>query len=76
MSTTTCPIAVAAARISDLFPYSVRTWPRLDPAGKTPRGHRVGQKKLWNIADLERWAGWGYVDRAEFDRRAAEEGKP
>ena len=68
-STTTKPeqLAVDARGMSKLVPFSVRTLRRMDSAGKIPKGHRVGGKKLWRVSDLALWAKLGFPDREEFE---------
>lgn len=66
-STPTEPIALDAAGVSRLFPFGIRTWRRMDAAGKCPRGHKVGQKRLWLVADLKRWAEFGFPTRDDFE---------
>lgn len=75
MSASTAPIAVDAAGIAELFPFAVRTWRRMDAAGRCPRGHRVGQRKCWLVVDLQRWAEFGFPGRADFEKRVAQEGR-
>ena len=53
--------------------FSVLHWRSMDSAGKTPAGFKVGGRKLWRMRDLERWAQWGFCDRAEFQTRLAAE---
>ena len=66
------PLAVdARGVIGSIFPgcFSLRTWRSMDAGGKTPAGFKVGGRKLWRMRDLERWAEWGFCDRAEFQAR-------
>ena len=60
-------LAVDARGMSKLVPFSVRTLRRMDSAGKIPKGHRVGGKKLWRVGDLTLWAKLGFPDREEFE---------
>lgn len=62
-------IAVDARGVTRLLPFGVRTWRRLDAAGKCPAGFRVGQKKLWRVEDLRGWARLGFPDRKTFEER-------
>ena len=63
-------LAVDARGMSKLVPFSVRTLRRMDSAGRIPKGHRVGGKKLWRVSDLTRWAELGFPDREEFEATA------
>ena len=63
-------LAVDARGMSKLVPFSVRTLRRMDSAGKLPRGHKVGGKKLWRVTDLVLWAKLGFPDREEFEATA------
>ena len=65
------PIAVTVSEMSKLVPFAVRTLRRMDSAGKLPRGHRVGGKKLWRVSDLTLWAKLGFPDREEFEARTS-----
>jgi hypothetical protein len=47
-------------------------WCRLEVAGKTPAGFRLGRKKLYRRADLELWVEWGLPPRQEFAARLAQ----
>jgi len=60
-------IAVDAKGVCRLLPFGVRTWRRLDAAGKCPRAFRVDQKKMWRVEDLRQWARRGFPDRATFE---------
>jgi hypothetical protein len=64
-------IGLDARGVSKIFPFSIRTWRRMDSSGKCPRGYRVGQKKIWNYSTLKMWAELGYPTRADFENRAA-----
>lgn len=73
---TITPIAVdARGVVGRVFPgcFALRTWRSMDSSGKAPTGFKVGGRKLWRIADLERWAEWGFCDRAEFQTRLKDE---
>ena len=61
------PLAVTVREMSKLVPFGVRTLRRMDSAGKLPRGHKVGGKKLWRISDLKLWTQFGFPDREEFE---------
>jgi len=65
------PLAVDAADIvaSVLPAFSLRTWRRMDSSGRCPRGFKIGGRKLWRLADLQRWVALGFPDRREFDER-------
>ena len=67
------PLALDAAHITSAdgpFPnLSLRTWRSLDSAGKVPRGHFVGGRKLWRTSDLQLWTAWAFPDRTEFEQR-------
>ena len=63
-------LAVDARGMSKLVPFSVRTLRRMDSAGKIPKGHRVGGKKLWRVSDLVLCAKFGFPDRAKFEQMA------
>ena len=63
-------LAVDARGMSKLVPFSVRTLRRMDSAGKIPKGHRVGGKKLWRVSDLVLWAKFGFPDREKFEQLA------
>jgi len=70
------PLAVDAARICrEILPdIGLRTWRRMDSAGKVPRGMRVGGKKLWAVEDLRLWVELGCPDRETFERARADRG--
>ena len=63
-------LAVDVRQMSKLVPFSIRTLRRMDSAGKIPKGHRVGGKKLWLVADLRQWAKFGFPDREKFEQLA------
>jgi len=65
------PIAVTAREVKWFFPWSVRSWRRLDSGGKTPRGRRVGGLKMWLVDDLRLWARWDFPERSVFEARLA-----
>lgn len=67
----TVPLSIDARRIvAEVFPdLSLRTWRRMDAAGKCPRGHRCGGRKLWHMRELDRWAQWGFPGRKVFEVR-------
>jgi len=70
-------LAVDARTITNaVFPnISLRTWRRLDSGGRCPRAYRVGARKLWRLADLRRWADWGFPIRADFEAKLRAEGR-
>jgi len=43
---------------------------RLDACEKCPAAFNLGQRKLWRVADLQRWADAGFPDRKTFEGRA------
>lgn len=67
------PLLADAGRItSEILPdISLRAWRALDAAGKCPKAVTLGRRKLWRVADLERWAALGCPDRREFERLTA-----
>ena len=60
------PLALDARAAAKMFSLSLRTWRRMDSAGRIPPGFKLGGRKLWRRADLEQWAEWGFPDRAGF----------
>ena len=66
------PIALDAKGVIErLFPsIGLRTWRRLDACEKCPAAFNIGQRKLWRVADLQRWAEAGFPDRKTFEGRA------
>ena len=64
-------LAVSADQIGALqiVPIGVRTWRRMDAAGKVPPPIRLGGRKLWRTSDLHQWVEWGCPERAEFEQR-------
>lgn len=63
------PIAIDAKGVAGLFPFSVRSWRRLDSAGRCPRGYRVSGHKVWRVRELQEWAAAGFPTRAEWEAR-------
>ena len=63
-------LAVDVRQMAKMVPFSIRTLRRMDSAGKLPRGHRVGGKKLWRTADLALWAKLGFPNREKFEEMA------
>ena len=61
-------LAVTVGQMCKMVPFSVRTLRRMDSAGKIPRGHRVGGKKLWLVSDLKHWVKLGFPDREKFEQ--------
>ena len=55
--------AKAAARMCGV---SERSWWRLDSACKTPTSFMLGGRRLWRVADLERWVAAGFPNRKDF----------
>lgn len=53
-------IAISEAEIPEVLPWSARTWRRMISGGLAPKGIRVGGKRLWVLADLQRWASEGF----------------
>jgi len=72
------PLALDAEDvIGPLLPsLSVRTWRRMDSAGRIPRGVRIGGRKLWRVADVKLWIELGGPDRAGYEAMAAEVSQP
>ena len=60
------PIAIDAVGVARLFSVSLRTVRRWDSAGRLPRGHCIGKRKLWRLADLREWAASGFPNRREI----------
>lgn len=46
---------------------SVRTWSRLEAAGKIPAPTRVGKAKRWRAQELKDWIDAGCPDRARWE---------
>ncbi len=65
---TTLPIAVVAKDAASLIGLSERTWWRLNTTGRTPRGFKVGKRRVWRVADLHAWADMGFPPREVFER--------
>lgn len=66
-------LAVDVRQMAKMVPFSIRTLRRMDSAGKMPKGHRVGGKKLWRVGDLVLWARLGFPDREEFEAMAEQD---
>ncbi len=62
-------LSVGAKDAAALVGVSVRTWWRLEAAGRTPLGSKVGGRRLWRMADLRAWVDLGFPRREEFDAR-------
>jgi len=65
------PLAMTASQIAEqgIVPVSLRTWRRMDSAGKCPRGLTCGGRKVWRLSDLRLWAEWDFPDRRVFEAR-------
>jgi predicted DNA-binding transcriptional regulator AlpA len=61
------PALLSAERSSMLAGVSVRTWSRLNSAGKIPSAVRVGKAKRWRAQELKDWIESGCPDRARWE---------
>ena len=61
---------VVAARMASV---SRATWRRLFVRGMTPAGLKLGRKRLWVKADIERWISLRCPDRATFEAIQAQQ---
>jgi excisionase family DNA binding protein len=55
---------VLAARLTGI---SRSTWQRLFVSGKTPASLKLGRKRLWNKAEIERWIEAKCPDRRTWE---------
>jgi predicted DNA-binding transcriptional regulator AlpA len=53
------PLAVSGTDAARLAGVSRSTWFRLVASGRAPRGLYLGSKRLWTVAELERWLAAG-----------------
>ena len=57
------PLLVKRRQAAKLCGVSLATWDRLDAAKKTPAAVRLGQAKLYSVAELIDWINHGCPDR-------------
>ena len=68
------PLAVRPPVAAAMVGVSRNLLDRQRDAGRTPAPLRIGGCVVYRVADLERWAAWGFPDRREFEaRRDAED---
>jgi len=60
------PLAVSAAEAAALLGVSRSTWYDWHDAGKTPRGLKIGGRRLWDYAELQRWVSAGAPPRVKW----------
>ncbi len=65
-------IAVDYLGFARLVPFATRTLRSMCSKGLLPPSHKLGGKRLWLVADVERWAEWGFPGEAEFVARQAD----
>lgn len=64
-------IVVDYAGFARLVPYAVRTLRTMRSKGLLPPAHKLGGKRLWLVADIQRWAEMKFPTEAEFVRMQA-----
>ena len=57
------PVLLTAREAARLCGFSLRTWWRLDSAGKIPAAIRFGRSKRWSAETLRAWVKAGCPDR-------------
>jgi predicted DNA-binding transcriptional regulator AlpA len=56
-----------AKRCSSIVGISLRSWWRLNSAGKIPAAMSIGRVKRWRARELELWIEAGCPDRAKWE---------
>jgi predicted DNA-binding transcriptional regulator AlpA len=65
------PLLVKRRQAAKLCGVSLATWDRLDAAKKTPAAVRLGQAKLYSVAELIDWINHGCPDRKTWQAMQA-----
>ena len=70
MSEDRTSLLITAESAATMCSFSMRTWNRMDSAGKVPKPIYFGSRiKRWNREELERWIAAGCPSRREWDAR-------
>ena len=62
------PLTVSAAEAAALLGVSRSTWYDWHDAGRTPRGLKIGGRRLWDYAELQRWVSAGAPPRERWNQ--------
>jgi predicted DNA-binding transcriptional regulator AlpA len=60
-------LMLTAAEAAAACGFSLRTWWRLDSAGKIPAAVRLGRSKRWPSVTLREWVAAGCPDRKRWE---------
>ena len=61
------PLTVSAAEAAALLGVSRSTWLLWNDAGTTPRGLKIGGRRLWDYGELQQWISAGAPPRTKWE---------